>query len=108
MWTKLVANLKPRGIAALCVVTVSAFLLLCVLQYGRADFELLAAGRGAGFAAHVAGPLVQVCGAGAYVLTLLPLAWAVIVFFDEETPDLVLRGAGTVVLAASTAMLVGL
>src|SRR5438876_807541 len=108
MFRKWPKNLTPRGIAALSVVAASFFLFLCVARYGRADFETLLAGHGVGFSARVAGPLVQTIGAGAYVLTLLPLAWGVIVFFDEETPDVVLRGAGTVVLAASTALLVGL
>lgn len=101
-------NLTPRSIAALAVVAVSFFLMVCVARYGAAEFANARAAQTAGFAARLSGSLVQNLGAGIWVLLVLPMAWGVIVYFEEKTPDLLMRLAGTIVLAVAASTLAGL
>lgn len=101
-------NLTPRSAAALAVVAASFFLVVLVARYGAAEFANPGAAGEAGFAASLSAWLVQTLGAGLWALLVLPLAWGAIVYFDEETPDILLRLAGTVVFAVSLSTLVGL
>lgn len=101
-------GLSGRATAALSVAAVSFFLLLCFTTYGRPEAETVRRAAESGIAPTVAGWFVSVAGAGAYVIALLGVAWGVIVYFQERTPDLALRCAGTAVLAVSTAMIAGL
>lgn len=99
---------SPRATAALAVVAISLFLLLTLPAYGPAEFADPALLASSGTAARVAAWFVDLCGAGAYVFAVLPLTWGVVVYFRERTPDLVLRAVGTVLLAGSTASIVGM
>lgn len=99
-------NLTPRAIVALSTAAVCLFLLLCFFVSGA---EAVADARGPqGVAQHVAAWLVAPLGVGAHLIAALGLVWGVVVFFQERTPDLVLRGVGTLSLAASAAMVAGL
>ncbi|MCG3134471.1 MAG: hypothetical protein HMLKMBBP_01777 [Planctomycetes bacterium] len=98
-------KMSPRAVAALSVAGASLFVLLCL---GAAGGDVRSAVPASGFASTIARWLVTSLGAGAWVISVLGLAWGVIVYFQERTEDLVLRGVGTAVLAASTAMLGGL
>jgi hypothetical protein len=101
-------NLTPRAIVALSVVATTAFLAVCVLRVGASTFADPNAAQSAGLVARFVGSLVTTLGAGLWVFLLLPMAWGAIVYFDERTPDLLLRAAGTIVLAVATATFVGL
>ena len=103
-------NLTPRSIAALAVVAVSFFLMVCIAQFGAGEFANVrhAADEAPPKIALMSAWLVQTIGAGVWALILLPLAWGVVCYFQEKTPDLLLRLAGTVVLAASISTIVGL
>ena len=101
-------SLNPRAGVALAVVAASLFLLLCFTGYGPAEAADVNVLENAGWTAHLAAWFLDLAGAGAYVLVVLPLIWATVVYFREDTPDLVLRGTGTVMLAGSTAAIVGL
>ncbi|MCE9637178.1 MAG: hypothetical protein K8T90_15845 [Planctomycetes bacterium] len=100
------SNLTPRAMTALVTTALSAFLLLCFWGYTQADADSVhgPVGLADTLASWFVGPL----GAGAWVIAVLGLAWGMIVYFEERTPDLVLRLVGTTALAASTAMLMGL
>src|SRR5687767_10024787 len=105
MFKGMMKSLTPRSASALGVVAVTFFLMVCIATYGGNQFANLKPGGSAGFAADVSGWLVQTIGAGVWALVLLPLAWGVICYFNERTPDLLMRFAGTVVLAVSISTL---
>ncbi len=98
-------QLRPRATAALAAVASSLFLLLCLANYGAGGFA-----EAADPALHlrVAGWFVEIFGAGAFVLVLMPLIWGVVVYFHEETPDLRMRAFGTLLLASSVSLVAGL
>jgi len=98
-------NVTPRAATALGVVAVTAFLAVCLMRVGASGF---ADPNGAGFVAAKTAKLVESFGAGLWVLLLLPMAWGAIVYFEDKTPDLLLRSAGIVVFAVATSTLVGL
>lgn len=99
--------LGPRAFKALVVIVVSTTLLLLFTAYGPA--EALSVGEeGLGFPLSLAAAFLDLLGAGAYALVLVPLIWAVDVFFRERSTDLHLRAIGTVLLAVSTACLIGI
>jgi DNA segregation ATPase FtsK/SpoIIIE-like protein len=98
-------GLRPRAIGALSVVAASLFLLLCLANYGQGGFET--AGE-APWHLGLAGWFVEVFGAGAFALVLLPLVWGLVVYFREDTPSLSMRAAGTLLLACSISMVSGL
>jgi hypothetical protein len=100
-------NLTPRSVAALTVVAVSFFLMVCVARYGGGFADAHAA-QTAGPLARLSGWLVQNVGAGIWVLLLLPMAWGVVVYFDERTPELVMRFVGTLLLALAVSTIAGL
>lgn len=99
-------QLTPRAALALSTAGVSLFLLLCFAGYGTADAVRI--GGPPGFGDRLASWFVGPLGAGAHVIAALGVAWGVIVYFQERTPDLVMRVAGAAVLAGSTAMIMGL
>ena len=99
-------NLTPRAILALSTAGVSLFLLLCFSSYGTR--EAMSAMPPTGWSDTLAAWCIRPLGVGAHVIAILGLVWGVIVYFQERTPDLVLRMAGATALAASTAMLMGL
>jgi hypothetical protein len=99
-------NMTPRATVALGTAAVCLFLLLCFAGYGRA--EALSALPPEGFSDRIASWCVGPLGVGAHLIAVLGVVWGVIVYFQERTPDLVLRLAGTATLAASAAMLLGL
>lgn len=102
------AKLTPRSATALVVVAVSFFLIVVLARYGAdAHVVVRSAKHASGFATFSASMVVNV-GAGVWALLVLPLAWGAIVYFHERTPDLLMRLAGTVLLAVSTSALVGL
>lgn len=101
-------NLTPRAIAALAVVAVSFFLMVCVARYGAAEFANARAGAASNPAIAMSNWLVTTLGTGVWVMLVLPMAWGVIVYFEEKTPDLLMRFVGTIVLAVSASTLAGL
>jgi hypothetical protein len=101
-------NITPRTIAALVVVSVTFALTVLVARYGADAFIYLRHGKDPGTAATMSAWLVKNVGAGLWALLVLPMAWGAIVYFNERTPDLLMRFAGTVALAVSTSALVGL
>lgn len=101
-------NLTPRSVAALAVVAVSFFLMVCIAQFGAAEFSAVQHATKPGLGASLSGWLVQTIGAGVWALVLLPLVWGVVCYFQEKTPDLILRLAGTVVLAVAISTIAGL
>ena len=98
-------GLRPRAIGALSIVAGSLFLLLCLANYGQSGFEM--AGD-APLHLAFAGWFVEVFGAGAFALVLLPLVWGLVVYFREDTPSLSMRAAGTLLLACAISMISGL
>lgn len=98
-------GLRPRAIGALSVVAGSLFLLLCLANYGQGGFE---AADSVPWHIGLAGWFVEVFGAGAFALVLLPLVWGLVVYFREDTPSLSMRAAGTLLLACSISMVSGL
>jgi hypothetical protein len=101
-------NITPRTVAALVVVSVTFALTVLVARYGADAFIYLRHGKDPGTAAAMSAWFVKNLGAGLWALLVLPMAWGAIVYFNERTPDLLMRFAGTVVLAVSTSALVGL
>ncbi len=99
------SGLRPRAIGALSIVAASLFLLLCLANYGQGGFETAGTTP---WHLGVAGLFVEVFGAGAYSLVLLPLIWGLVVYFREDTPSLAMRAAGTLLLACSISMISGL
>jgi DNA translocase FtsK/SpoIIIE-like protein len=102
------AKLTPRSGGALAVVALSFFLMVCVARFGADAHVNVQAARSAGAVARLSAWMVVNAGAGIWALLVLPMAWGAIVYFNERTPDLLLRFAGTVLLAVSTSALVGL
>ena len=98
-------GLEPRAAAALAVIALGLFLTISLAKYGGAG-----AAEAGEVSWHVAfaGWFVEVFGAGAWLLVLLPTIWGVIVYFREETPNLAIRAVGVLVLACATAMITGL
>ena len=101
-------NVTPRSVAALAVVAISFALIVLVARYGADAFIYLRHGKDPGAAAEMSAGFVKYVGAGLWALLVLPMAWGAIAYFNERTPDLLMRFAGTVVLAVSTSALVGL
>jgi hypothetical protein len=99
-------GLQPRAIGALSVVAASLFLALCLFNFGQV--AAMDATAQAGFHLVIAGWFVEVFGAGAYVMVVLPFVWGLVVYFREATPSLTMRASGTLLLACSVAMISGL
>ena len=99
------AGLAPRATTALLVVATGLFLLICLAKFGAAG---AAAAGDVPWHLAVAGWFVSMFGVGAWLLVVLPTIWGVIVYFREDTPNLVARGVGVLVLACATAALTGL
>jgi hypothetical protein len=101
-------NVTSRSVVALAVVAISFALIVLVARYGADAFLNVRAAKTAGAFPHMSAWLVQYLGAGLWALLVLPMAWGAIVYFNERTPDLLMRFVGTLALAASTSALVGL
>ena len=98
-------SLEPRAVTALVVTATSLFLMLCFTLYG--PMEAAAGLTDPGMAVSLAAWFLDLLGAGAYVLVLVPFVWGMHVYFKEDTPALHMRAVGTLMLAASTAAVVG-
>jgi DNA segregation ATPase FtsK/SpoIIIE-like protein len=99
-------GLRPRAVGALTVVALSLFLALCLANFGQVAAQ--DAVTHTGWHLAIASWFVEVFGAGAYVVVVLPFVWGLVVYFREATPSLAMRAAGTLLLACAVAMISGL